>query len=329
VFHRRRARILFAVLVLAALVLVTVDIRTGEDGPVDRLRWATTTVLRPIQDGLATLVRPIGDAAGSVSEIFRVRAENERLRDRVAALSERHRSAADLERENEELRRLLEMRDIGGFDTIPASTIGLTPSQFEWTVTLNVGTDDGVERGMPVIGPAGLVGRVQLVTSRTAWVHLAIDPNFYASARVARNGVVGVINGRGGDPMVFQPIDPEADIQEGDEIVTNQYEGGAFPGGVPIGTVASVEVGATPLTQDVTVRPFVDFTRLHHLLVVVTDPRDTTPPDDIPPEEFVPPGVSPRVDPEEEEGDDNGTDEADGAGDDPEGGDADADDGGG
>lgn len=300
-YQRRRARILLAVLVLAALVLVTVDFRTGEDGPVDRLRGGVTTLLRPVQEGVAVLVRPVGDAAGNLGEIFRVRTENQRLRAQVETLRERHRSATDLQRENEELRALLDMRDAGGFDTIAATTVALAPSNFEWTITVDVGSDDGVERGMPVINADGLVGRVIQVTPRASRVLLAIDPNFSAAARVARTGEIGPISGRGGNPMLFEPFDPETTVEVGDEIVTSRYQSGTFPGGIPIGTVAGVREGATPLSREVEVRPFVDFTRLHNVLVVVNAPVDEIPPltdtDDL---EFVPPAVPPSDEPDVE-----------------------------
>ena len=299
-YTRRRARLLFAVLVLAALALVTVDFRTGEEGPLDRLRGGLTAVLRPVQDGLAVLVRPIGDAARDASELLRIRGENERLRAELEVLRERRRSAADLERENEELRALLEVRDRGGFDTIAATTVALAPSNFEWTITIDAGSEDGVERNMPVINADGLVGRVIQVTPRAARVLLAIDPNFSAAARIARNGEIGPIDGRGGGPMVFRPFDPDAEVVPGDEIVTAPYRGGVFPGGIPIGTVASVPDSPSPLVTEVEVLPFVEFARLDTVLVVVNAPIEPIPPlSEAPESELELPGPPPARNPQE------------------------------
>lgn len=318
-YQRRRARILLAMLVLAALVLITVDFRTSDDSILDRGRGMLTTVFRPVQEGLVTLISPVGDAANAVTDIFRVRAENERLRERLSVLEERRRSVTDLERENEELRALLELRDRTGLETIAARTVALGPSNFEWTITIDRGSNHGVERDMPVISAAGLVGRVIQTTPNASRVLLAIDPNFAASARVARNGETGMIDGRGGDPMLFRPLDPEADIQVGDEIVTNSYQGGTYPGGIPIGTVASVGDASTLMSLEVQVRPYVDFTRLHHLLVIVHAAVDEIPPfTGVPDVEFTPPPVSRQ--PAEGPEDDTGADD-----DDP-GGEADGDD---
>lgn len=306
-FQRRRARLVLIVLIIAALVLVTIDFRAGDgagDGPLDRVRGVVTTVFRPVQDGLITLVRPVGDAASSVTDIFAVRSENERLRAQVETLSERHRSVDDLERENAELRDLLAIRDRGDLETIAARTVALGPSYFEWTVTVDVGSEDGIERGMPVINGDGLVGRVFQVTPTASRVLLAIDPNFASAARIVESGQVGTVSGRGGDPMLFNPLEPEAEIEVGDELVTSSYDGGAFPGGIPIGAVAAVGDTATRLSQDVQIRPFVNFTRLDHLLIVIERPVEDIPPldeagDD---EVFERPDVDATLAPEETEG---------------------------
>lgn len=277
-YQRRRARVLLAVLVLAALVLITVDFRSGEDGPLASVRGAATSAFGPAQDWLTTAVRPVGTAFASVSDLFRLRSENAALQARLSRLEERRESFSDLLRQNEELRRLLDMRRRSDWDVVAARTISLAPSNYEWTVTLDVGSDAGVARDNVVMNGDGLVGRVIQVTAGASRVLLAIDPNFTAASRVARPGETGPIDGRGGDLMRFRPLDPEADVQVGDEIVTSKYEGGIFPAGIPIGTVESVGDTTTQLSRDVRVRPYVDFTRLDTVLVVLGNPRTELPP---------------------------------------------------
>jgi rod shape-determining protein MreC len=300
VFQRRRARLLLALLIAAAIALVTIDFRSGEDGGLDRLRGVATAVLRPIQDGVAVLVRPFGEGAGAIADLFAIRSDNRELRERVAALEERRRVFDDLERENAELRDLLAIANRTELETVAARVVALAPSNFEWTITIDVGSNDGVDRGMPVIDGDGLVGRVIQVTPDASRVLLAIDPSFSAAARSARNGEVGILDGRGGDPMVFRLLDPAAVIEVGDAVTTSSYQGGVFPAGIPIGTVSQVTEGSSPLTREVQVNPYVDFTRLQHVLVVFS-----TGIDDIPPFEgsegleFRRPPVPPLLEPED------------------------------
>ena len=325
--QRRRARIVLVVLVLVALVVVTIDFRAGDDGVVEQVRGVVTSVLRPVQDGVMVLVRPVVDGVSSIGDVFNTASENRELRERVEVLEQRRRTLTDLERENDELRRLLDVAESRDDDTIAARVVALAPSTFEWTVTLDVGSDDGVRRGMPVIDSDGLVGRVVQVGSRASRVLLAIDPNFSAAARLAGNGEIGPIDGRGGEPMTFRPLDPDVSIEVGDELVTSAYQGGMFPAGLPIGTVSDVgDATVTGLRREVQVQPFVDFTRLHNVLVVVHEPVEELPPLSATPDEpFTPPDVPPFLvpDPLDPPGEDPDDDPDAGPDDDP---DADPDD---
>ncbi|MFO7778861.1 MAG: rod shape-determining protein MreC [Nitriliruptoraceae bacterium] len=276
-FQRRRARLLLALLIATAVALVTIDFRSGEDGGLDRLRATTTAVLRPIQDGVGVLVRPFSEGAAAVGDLFAIRSDNRELRARVATLEERRRVFDDLERENAELRALLAIADRTELDTVAARVVALAPSNFEWTITIDVGSDDGVERGMPVIDGDGLVGRVIQVTGEASRVLLAIDPSFSAAARSARNGEVGVLDGRGGDPMDLRLLDPAAVVEVGDAVTTSSYQGGVFPAGIPIGTVSQVGEDGSSLFREVQVNPYVDFTRLQHVLIVFSTGIDDIP----------------------------------------------------
>jgi rod shape-determining protein MreC len=323
VFQRRRARLLLALLVLAAFALVTIDVRGGEDSPLERLRGVATAVLRPVQDGVDRLVRPFTDGAGSVRDLVAVRAANQELRERVDALEERRRVVEDLERENEELRGLLDIADRTVLDTVAARVVALAPSNFEWTITVDAGSDDGVRRGMPVLNGDGLVGRVIQVTPSASRVLLTIDPSFSAAARSATSGEVGVIDGRGGDPLVFRLLDPLATVEVGDPVVTSSFQGGVFPAGIPIGTVSAVGERTSPLVQEVQVNPYVDFTRLHHVLIVFSTGVEPIPPfEGTEGLDFTRPPVPPLLEESPQDGDDDtddddtddaGTDDADDA----------------
>lgn len=317
-YQRRRARILLAVLVLVALALITIDFRADADGPLDRLRGVASSVLRPFQDGVSTIVRPIGNLGSNVSELFSIRSDNHRLREQVDQLQQRRRSVTDLERENEELRALLGLHDRDEMETVPARTVALAPSNFEWTITIDVGSDDGVEPFMPVINGHGLVGRVYQVEANASRVLLTIDPTFSAAVRTASTGEVGTLDGRGGEPLRFRALDPDAEIEPGEEIVTSGYRGGVFPAGIPIGTVSEVDETASRLAREASVNPYVDFTRLGHVLVIVHAPVDELPPfDDAELPDLDPPATDPddAVDGDEadvgDDEDETDTDDAD------------------
>ncbi len=279
-YNRRRARILLAVLVLLALVLVTVDFRSegsSGDGPLGRLRGIASTVFGPVQDGLSTIVAPIGNSLSGIGDIFDARSENAQLRAQLERLEERRLSYDDVLRENEELRELLKIQERSELRTRAAQVIANGPSNFEWTITLDVGEEQGVKRDMPVINGDGLVGRVIQTTADTSRVLLAVDPSFQAAAAHAQTGEQGTLQGDGGEPMLYRPLDPEVEVEVGDEIVTSLYSNGVFPPGIPIGTVDATDDAAGLLSRSIRVRPWVDFTRLQQVLVVLYEPERDLP----------------------------------------------------
>lgn len=294
-YQRRRVRIVLAVLTLLCLTLITVDFRSGGsegEGPLGALRAVASSVFGPIQEGLATVVRPIGNAVGGVGDVFTLRAENERLKAQLEASRERRLSYDEVLQQNRELRELLDIREASDFDVVAAQVIGRAPSNLEFSVAIDVGTDDGVRRDMAVINGDGLVGRVVQATASNARVLLAVDPTFGAAARISQTREVGSLIGAGADPFVFEPFDPEAEVVPGQEVVTAVRSNGIFPDGIPIGTVADPGDADGLLTRRITVAPFVDFTRLDFVLVVTFTPDYEFPVDPIRPDApFTPPDV--------------------------------------
>ncbi len=312
--QRRRARAVLAVLVLASLVLVTADFRS-EGGALDGLRGVATSVMEPVQRGLTAVAQPVVDVFTNFGELWTIRADNEQLRERLDALEQRELSTQAIERENRRLRALLDLEEANDWETVTASTVAFTPSNFEWTITIDVGSDDGVAEDMPVVEGAGLVGKVIQVTPSSSRVLLAIDPNFSAATRNAATGDVGVVTGQGSELMRMIADTPTAELEPGDEVVTNNYEFGVFPHGIPVGVVEAQQDGPNQLNQSVLVRPFVDFNRLSQVLVILSFP--TTAPDPVPdfPERSLdhpqlvpdePASPSPPVDVPASEGDDTG-----------------------
>lgn len=315
--QRRRARVVLAVLVLASLVLVTADFRT-EGGPLDGLRGASTSVMEPVQRGLSSVVRPVVDVVANGRELWSIRENNEELSTRVEQLEQRELSTQAMERENARLRALLDLREANDWESVGANVVAFTPSNFEWTITIDVGSDDGVAEDMPVVEGAGLVGKVIQVTSGSSRVLLAIDPNFSAATRSAATGDIGVVTGQGSDLMRMVADDPDATVDDGAEIVTNNYEFGVFPHGIPIGIVERDGDTATQLNETALVRPFVDFDRLSHVLVIKQFPVEAPPAvPDLPERSLDPPQLVPDEQPSDEPPVDDTTDDTsddDGAG---------------
>jgi rod shape-determining protein MreC len=264
----RRLRLLLAVLVVASLTIITLDFRAKSDGPLDGVGRAALSVLGPLQRGLVTIFRPLGNFAAGFTKVPSLRERIARLEQENAQLRLAQEQVEDIERENASLRRQLALRDRYGLRTLTAPVIGVGPSNFERTVIVGRGSNDGVRKDMPVIAGEGLAGRVVKVGASTAEVVLLIDRSSAVAGRVAASGETGFVRGTGSSRLRFELFDPEASVAIGDKVVTSGYDRGLYPPGLPIGTVTEAPPAGSNLTRNVAVEPFVDFSSLDYVLIV-------------------------------------------------------------
>jgi rod shape-determining protein MreC len=282
----RRQRTALIVLLLLAAAFITLDYRGTAFGG---LRSGAETVFGPVQRGLASVFGPVGRFLGGIphlgsnrSDIDALRRENDDLRRQLAE------QALDRSR-SEQLYRLQLLSGLGGYRVLPARVVSLGPSLgFEWTVTIDAGSADGVRPDMTVVAGTGLAGRVKQVGRTTSLVVLAADPGTKVGARVAGSGELGLAAGNGTGPMGLTLLNPNAQVHPGDRLVTGPFGESTYVAGVPIGEIVSVggdTGGAGPRTA--TVRGYVNPSRLDVVGVVLvgprTDPRDAVLPAVLPP----------------------------------------------
>ncbi|MEU4268359.1 rod shape-determining protein MreC [Streptomyces sp. NPDC026092] len=277
----RESRLLLVLLIAIAFALITVDIRGGEESPVDGARQAAAAVFGPVENGVAAAVDPIGNAIGAVRDS-----------------GERHDRLAALERENaalkaklgsddrnrsrlRELDTLLKTAGAGQYGIKGAEVIGIGAAQgFSWTVTIDAGANDGIERDMTVLNGSGLVGRVTTIGPSTSTVLLASDPDFTVGTRMENSDELGFATGQGNGPLLVQLLNGKAKVKNGDRLVTfGSQANKPFVPGVPVGEVVRVDPLGGGLTRNIYVRPYVSFSKLDIVGVVVqaprTNPRDT------------------------------------------------------
>ncbi|MGV9554730.1 rod shape-determining protein MreC [Streptomyces sp. NPDC003401] len=277
----RESRLLLVLLIAVAFALITVDIRGGEDSPVDGARQAAAAAFGPVEDGVASAVDPVGDAVSAVRD------SGER-HDRLAALEKENAALkAELGSDDRNRSRLAQLDKIlktagaGRYGIKGAEVIAIGAAQgFSWTVTIDVGANDGIKRDMTVLNGDGLVGRVTTVGPNTATVLLASDPDFTVGTRMEASDELGFASGQGDRPLRVELLNGKAEVQKGDRLVTfGSQADKPFVPGVPVGVVSRVDPSGGDLTRTLYVTPYVSFTKLDIVGVVVEapkkDPRDT------------------------------------------------------
>lgn len=267
----RNARLLVAILVSISLATITVDYRQGESGPLAGLGRAALTAIAPLQAAVSRVTRPVGDLLSTLADLPRIRRENERLKDELAEARAAVARQASLEARYEQLVKLLGLQEALEPPTTAALVIGSGVSNFEWTVTIDAGTEDGVGVGSPVLAAAGLVGRVVEAGPTSSLVQLIIDPDSRVAARLASSRETGLLVGQGEDDLQMRGVDPATDVAAGEPVETAGYQGGLYPPGIPIGVVSRVVENPAALEKFVTVRPAVDFSTLEVVLVVLSE----------------------------------------------------------
>ena len=243
----RSTRLLVAILVAVSLAIITVDYRSGDAGPLAAAGRAVNSAIAPLQEAVSSVVQPIGDFFSSLA--------------RLPSLAERNRGAPDPGRRPEDgatgepgaPRRIDSLENLLGLETItvrsiPARVIASGVSNFEWTVTIDRGSDDGILVNMPVVtgtsGEPRLVGRVLRVTPISAEVQLLIDRDFAVPGRLSTSKETGLVEGRGEDDLRMDLLSPGVEVSETEpeSVFTVGYwvngQRGLYPPGLLIGTVS-------------------------------------------------------------------------------------------
>jgi len=281
--------------VAVAFALITVDIRGGDASPLNGARNAAASVFGPAERAVAGAVNPAADTIRAIRDSGDHNAKLQSLERQNADLKQRL-ATAELDRtRSAELTKMLGAAGAGQYTIKAAQVVAVGAAQgFSWTVTIDLGSADGIQRDETVINGDGLVGRVTTVGSSTSTVLLASDPEFTVGTRMEGGNEIGFATGQGERPMKVELLDGQAHVKVGQRLVSFGSENDRpFVPGVPVGTVVKVDDTPGSLTRTVLVRPFVNFNALDLVGVVVVPPR-TNPRDAVlPPKPKPTPTASP------------------------------------
>ena len=276
----RRPWLPLVLFVLGVLLLVF-----SEAGYLTPVESALHYVLDPLQRAVSGLVGVTGNMFQAVRQVRELRAEVEELRAQVNALTVENVRLGTYEAEVQQLRALLNFTSehpISAFvgadvvsreacDLFPCGeVVGEEPNPYLHYVTINVGSRDGVEVGMPVVsGGPGMIGRIAEVNSRTAKVQLVNDRESAIAALLQTSRATGLVVGQSDGTLRMEYISQDETVGEGEVVLTSGL-GGSIPKGLVIGQVTEVRQMDYELFQAAVVRPVVNFSRLEQVLVITT-----------------------------------------------------------
>lgn len=266
-----RALPTFITLLVVGVLLMTFDVRLEGGGVVSVLRTGTQTLVAPMQKVASLVVNPVADLVDSLSNVASLREENVALR---AELAE---TRSDLVAVQDQLARLAlfeQIYDMQTADPQYAQTVANVIGKVDAAFVVDKGRAEGVLPGQPVIDTNGyVVGLVKTVTSGSATVVPITAGRSGLTVQVGSQ--VGTLTPQINTSLMRLVIGSARDpVLEGDRVTTSVV-GGAFPGGLPVGLIASDAVPeSTALVTEV--EPFVNTDTLRIVVVLAWPPDPVT-----------------------------------------------------
>ena len=275
----RRRRAVLALLIVSSFVLLTLTYQ-GSVG----LQRGVSTIFSPVQSVFDRALKPARDLVGWFDKTFDARGENSRLKDELATARLKAVAGQEALQENDELRKLLAL-DRGpalaasAYKAVTGSVIARSPTAWRSSVTIDLGSGDGVHVDDPVISGDGLVGRISSVEPGSSQVMLLTDHASSVTAKVVPPGVQGVVEPEVGNPedLILNFIDSTRQVHAGQDVVTAGWRAQGheshFPPGLPVGEVIRAPVLEQEASQRVDVRPFADLRNLDLVQVLTGGSR--------------------------------------------------------
>ncbi|MEA2676674.1 MAG: rod shape-determining protein MreC [Chloroflexota bacterium] len=266
-----RRQVVVYVLLLAVSMLI---LAFSHSEPVSQLRRGVGYAMAPIQETLRGAGQTVGSLFTTIGDIERLRQQNEDLARRLNEVEAENQGLASLRAQNELLTQLLDVHSSFEYETVAAEVISKRITDQERVISLDRGTDVGIELDDPVIGPGGaLIGQVVEVGSNFSRVFLISDTRVNVAGLVESSRAVGLISGNLGQPLEMINIPAEVTVNVGESVVTAGIElaGGIrspFPKGLLIGTIAGVSRSPDQIFQTALVTPVADLDRLEYVLVI-------------------------------------------------------------
>lgn len=265
-----RARFLFFLMLSLAVILVDGRLRALDD-----FRSALTSFLTPFKEVVQLPGLFIENSAGYFiskknlnEEIQRLTKENQLLQLDAARMEE-------MRQENENLRHLVSALAATTDHVVTTEVIGRPADPFSRRIQIAAGTLDGVQVGMPVIGPFGVLGQVSRTVSHQSEVTLISDHKSRISVINNRTGQIFLLAGTGDSGLLTVAFaQPSADLQPGDELVTSGLDH-LYPKAVLTAIVKSSTYVPGEAYRRVEATAAADLTDVQFATVVMVNPHPT------------------------------------------------------
>ena len=251
-----------AVLVLLAVTLLAVH--RSDIVPLEGMRTAVTDAVTPVLSAITAPFSKAADSFDGVSSLRQLKAENIRLTEENARLSEWYEQALKMQAENKSLRDLLNVKADPEMTYVTTRVVSDPGGSFVKSVLLPVGRADQVQKGAAVMSGHGLIGRVMEAGRHSSRVLLITDLNSRIPVMVQNTRTRAILAGKNKALLKLERLPIDSGLTLGQRIVTSG-DAGYLPPEIPMGTIVGIG------RDGVLVKPLADIDALSHVQVVNTD----------------------------------------------------------
>ncbi len=269
-------RCVLGLVIFVLLFSVVIGVINATNPDVTFVENVVQVVVTPVQKLFTNIGTGVSDFFGYFSDIDKLKVEIKDLKKENSHLKEELNKSEISLRENEELRKLLSLKDAyPELELETAQVIARDPSNWYNTFTIDKGAVDGINVNQPVISvDRTLVGRISEVGTTWARVITINDPGHSAGAEIVRSGEYGIVEGEAsadeGGNCRLSFVSKNANIIVGDKVVTSGM-GGIYPKGLTIGKVLDIRPDLQGISQYALISPEADIDNIKAVLIVMND----------------------------------------------------------
>jgi len=208
----------------------------------------------------------VTSSVSAILEPFRTSFENMRLRETNTRLMLEVNRLREYGMMNEELKRMLSLKDTINYPLVPARIVSKYISNTQGNFIINVGSVNGIKPGMPVINDQGLIGIARSVSEDFTLVRTLNNRELRFAVKNQRSRFDGIVEWNGSN-LIIKNVPKTYDMEVGDRIITSDFST-KFPPSIPIGVVSGGTKNTSGIFNNITVSPFVDFVKIENVFVI-------------------------------------------------------------
>lgn len=259
-------------IVLITFTFISISVYDEKNRPSNHFQGIILEIISPFQRAITKGLISLKNVWQHYIYLVHLQEENRLLREIITDLKQERIHLQETEIINQRLKELLAFKESFPDPLLPAMVIGEDISGWFQTILIDRGKRDGIEEGMAVIAPSGVVGQVLESSRHFSRVLLLTDHSSEIAALTQRTRARGIVEGLGDRSCRLKYLHRSEDVSIGDIVLSSGMDR-IYQKGLLIGTITHVNKEEYGLFQEAELQPAVNFYELEEVLVILKNPE--------------------------------------------------------